>query len=85
MGTQQQKSVKTITDILLAIESLPFDFSDLIAAFWVFRATLNMTPYDTIIVMKDTKFNPRNIKTEYSQPLGLSGVMCRAKHTPDRP
>ena len=27
----------------------------------------------------------RKTNTEYSQPLGLSGVMWRAKHTPDLP
>jgi len=27
----------------------------------------------------------RNTKTEYSQPLGFSGVIWRAKHTPDLP
>ena len=55
-----------------------------LAAARVFLATMNIQTYDTAMMRNDTKLRNRKMKTEYSQPGGFSGVMCSAKHTPEK-
>ena len=84
IGTQQKKSVITITVIRLAMAVSDLD-SVLRTAFLVCLATKNMRRYEKKITKNERKFNTRNTATEYSHPFGFELVMWNARHTPERP